>query len=950
MMTRMEQVKAGVSEGEDSFNNVQKVLQKYGMTLLDTAGQFKPLEDVIDEMGQKWSTLDKFQQMQLVTAVAGARQANSMVALMDNYSNALQYQTEEVDSAGLESQRYQTYQESLAASEAKFTDSLNAMWSATINQNFIKTIIDAGTAVLTFIANAGGLVPLLTTIIGLIVVFNAQNLAGMFGGIGKAIQSFILILQGAGTALETTTGIIGAIIAIISLAVAAYNEWGNTAANAAKKVEAANQALADTTSKLKDLKDQTNNIKDLSDQYEDLAKKTRLSTEEQQSFTDVQNQLKNVLPTIAGYYDQTGNFIIDPKALSSNQAYLDLINQEIAALQTKQFLEAKEQSKANANAYNMNENQTKDLSSQNNGWSYNKFTGETSVKQLSQDQIDANNAQIAANKATDLKMVQDDVDAYNQATSAQKKALEQQYANEGDYGKKVLSVINGNVKSAEEAYASQNADIEAAEANIGNATSEIADHTADDLKKITDAADTVESSTVSSFKSMQTALEDYDKTGEMSLSQANDLISAGYGQAVSIDAVTGAVSVNIPLLQQLALAQVNDTIAAKEGALAKLSLAEASGVVGQQILAEINVLNAEKTALSGQFVDVKTLIGTLSNFTGASVSAGGATKDLNAAQKQAYEDQIKGINKEVDALNKQTTALNDQKKAYDDIISAQKQQLQLEKEKNDYEDELKTKNKELADIDNELIQIQYDNSEEGNAKRLALEDQRAAKVTEINEAEADNTYNLQTEALDAEQAAYDKMIENQVAGINSVIDGYKDLISTIQDLIDALGKVSSVGSGSTGTSTATTKKTTSTSVAPKTTQATFNATAAQYANQYIGYSSGGSGKVPSGYPNDSAMVPVESDEVFAVLNKSQQSQFATSPLASMFQTILGNSNAPQFTNANNGSGDVTVTIPIAVNGSLDKTVLPEMKEMVTKIMVDTLKKRGVTRNATSFSV
>jgi hypothetical protein len=69
MMTRLEQIKAGVSEGSDSFNNVQIVLQKYGMSLLDTAGNFKPLEEVIDELGKKWSTLDHFQQMQLVTAV-----------------------------------------------------------------------------------------------------------------------------------------------------------------------------------------------------------------------------------------------------------------------------------------------------------------------------------------------------------------------------------------------------------------------------------------------------------------------------------------------------------------------------------------------------------------------------------------------------------------------------------------------------------------------------------------------------------------------------------------------------------------------------------------------------------------------------------------------------------------------------------------------------------------
>jgi hypothetical protein len=65
----MESIKAGATEEGDSLNNVQTVLQKYNMTLLDTTGTFKPLGDVIDELGTKWSTLDKFQQNQIATAI-----------------------------------------------------------------------------------------------------------------------------------------------------------------------------------------------------------------------------------------------------------------------------------------------------------------------------------------------------------------------------------------------------------------------------------------------------------------------------------------------------------------------------------------------------------------------------------------------------------------------------------------------------------------------------------------------------------------------------------------------------------------------------------------------------------------------------------------------------------------------------------------------------------------
>ena len=137
MMTRMEQVKSGVTEGADSFNNVETVLQKYNMTLIDSNGNFKALGGVIDELGQRWSSLDKFQQMQLVTAIAGARQANSMLAMMDNYNNVLAYQTAETESAGLAQDRYNKYLQSAEAAANLATTAWQGMWSAIINSKGI---------------------------------------------------------------------------------------------------------------------------------------------------------------------------------------------------------------------------------------------------------------------------------------------------------------------------------------------------------------------------------------------------------------------------------------------------------------------------------------------------------------------------------------------------------------------------------------------------------------------------------------------------------------------------------------------------------------------------------------------------------------------------------------------------------------------------------------------
>jgi hypothetical protein len=43
------------------------------------------MDDILDEMGAKWKMLSKDQQVALAQTVAGVRQYNQLVSLMDNY-------------------------------------------------------------------------------------------------------------------------------------------------------------------------------------------------------------------------------------------------------------------------------------------------------------------------------------------------------------------------------------------------------------------------------------------------------------------------------------------------------------------------------------------------------------------------------------------------------------------------------------------------------------------------------------------------------------------------------------------------------------------------------------------------------------------------------------------------------------------------------------------------
>ena len=59
-------------------------LEKVGINIKDQNGQLKEMDDILNEMGSKWQSLNKDQQVALAQNVAGTRQYTQLVALMDN--------------------------------------------------------------------------------------------------------------------------------------------------------------------------------------------------------------------------------------------------------------------------------------------------------------------------------------------------------------------------------------------------------------------------------------------------------------------------------------------------------------------------------------------------------------------------------------------------------------------------------------------------------------------------------------------------------------------------------------------------------------------------------------------------------------------------------------------------------------------------------------------------
>lgn len=81
---RMSDIEAGL-DGETSLGKYTADMADMGINVLDTNGKLRDMGDVIEEIGGKWSSMSREQQVALAQTVAGTRQYSRLMSLFDNW-------------------------------------------------------------------------------------------------------------------------------------------------------------------------------------------------------------------------------------------------------------------------------------------------------------------------------------------------------------------------------------------------------------------------------------------------------------------------------------------------------------------------------------------------------------------------------------------------------------------------------------------------------------------------------------------------------------------------------------------------------------------------------------------------------------------------------------------------------------------------------------------------
>ena len=220
------QIKGETEDGElidgESIANAAKALREFAGIDTMANGELRKGSEILAELAGKWDTLSDVQKSAIAQNVAGVRQANILLALMDNWGTYEKMMAEYANAAGSAMQENERYLEGWQAK----TDKLSAAWTKfvanTISSDFIKFFLDATSAILGFGGSLGNVTLLVS---GLFLAFKGYTIIPKIGVAIKALKSAFdgarLSIMGAQGAWVSFTAALGAVMVVASLVTSA---------------------------------------------------------------------------------------------------------------------------------------------------------------------------------------------------------------------------------------------------------------------------------------------------------------------------------------------------------------------------------------------------------------------------------------------------------------------------------------------------------------------------------------------------------------------------------------------------------------------------------------------------------------------------------------------------------------------------------------------------------
>ena len=142
--SRLQEIKdiGKIEEDGTTFSNVAKALNSVGIAAIDSSGQLRSLQDIMNELGPMWATLDKNHKAYIATVLAGNRQQSRFIALMDNYDRAMELVGVSQNASGESAKQLRAYNQGLEASFTKLTNAWQQFATKVTDSSAITNLVN----------------------------------------------------------------------------------------------------------------------------------------------------------------------------------------------------------------------------------------------------------------------------------------------------------------------------------------------------------------------------------------------------------------------------------------------------------------------------------------------------------------------------------------------------------------------------------------------------------------------------------------------------------------------------------------------------------------------------------------------------------------------------------------------------------------------------------------
>lgn len=212
ILSRYGNVKAGVfsgmaEDGEDtseSLNDVEKVLNAIGISIRSTSTEMRGFDEVLDDLAEKWDNLNDVERNAVATAMAGTRQRNSFIALLDAYNTEYRDALKSSrTSSGTADEKYAAVMDSIATSMQRIQTAWEGFTQKLKASGFVKSFFKVLAG---FVESIDKWLP---SIVAMLVNINAKHLPvlgmkikNLFGGKSAAANWFKGSFGGSKTLVE----------------------------------------------------------------------------------------------------------------------------------------------------------------------------------------------------------------------------------------------------------------------------------------------------------------------------------------------------------------------------------------------------------------------------------------------------------------------------------------------------------------------------------------------------------------------------------------------------------------------------------------------------------------------------------------------------------------------------------------------------------------------------